>query len=170
MGDLDRAIADFSEAVRLDPMLAAAWMNRGLAYEGKGEDARGRAADFDQTGHGLRLAISMRGTRAVGRARSAGVQLQQAVADCNEALKLSPDNADATDSRGFVHLKLGDFDHAIEDYDAALQINSQLASSLYGRGIARGRKGDADGAKADIAAARALRGSIADEFASYGIK
>src|SRR5437588_5235019 len=38
--DLDRAIADFSEAIRLDPKDAATYNGRGLAYEAKGETDR----------------------------------------------------------------------------------------------------------------------------------
>ncbi len=36
-GDFDRAIANYSEAIRLDPKLAAAYNNRGNAYKNKGD-------------------------------------------------------------------------------------------------------------------------------------
>src|ERR1700730_10781316 len=36
-GDLDRAIADYSEALRLDPKDAFAYTNRGSAYYAKGD-------------------------------------------------------------------------------------------------------------------------------------
>ena len=36
-GDLDRAIADYSEAIRLDPKSALAFNNRGFAYFSKGD-------------------------------------------------------------------------------------------------------------------------------------
>jgi tetratricopeptide (TPR) repeat protein len=36
-GDLDRAIADHSEAIRLNPKLSNAYYNRGNAYRNKGE-------------------------------------------------------------------------------------------------------------------------------------
>src|SRR5690242_15224276 len=39
-GDLERAIADYDEAIRLDPGDASAFVNRGLAYAAK--------RDFDQ--------------------------------------------------------------------------------------------------------------------------
>jgi hypothetical protein len=34
------------------------------------------------------------------------------VSDCNESLRLNPGSANALDSRGFAHLKLGDLDHS----------------------------------------------------------
>ena len=36
-GNYDQAIKDYSEAIRLDPGLAPAWNNRGLAYDNKGD-------------------------------------------------------------------------------------------------------------------------------------
>ena len=36
-GDMDRAIADLTEAIRLDPKYANAYDNRGLAYRDKGD-------------------------------------------------------------------------------------------------------------------------------------
>ena len=44
-GDHDRAIADFGEALRLDPDDARAYANRGAIYEKKGDLERARA-DF----------------------------------------------------------------------------------------------------------------------------
>ena len=46
-GDHGRAIADFSQAIKLDPRHACAYMGRGLALLGKGESARARA-DLDE--------------------------------------------------------------------------------------------------------------------------
>ncbi len=36
-GDLDRAIADFTEAIRLKPDMAVAYFNRGHAYKENGD-------------------------------------------------------------------------------------------------------------------------------------
>ena len=99
-----------------------------------------------------------------------GQKLQQALADCNESLRLAPDNSDTIDSRAFVYLKIGDVDKALADYNTALRLNPKLISSLYGRGVAKMRKGDTAGANADIAAAKAQRPTIAEEFAVYGVQ
>ena len=96
-------------------------------------------------------------------------QLQAALSDCNEALRLRPDFANALDSRGFVHLKSGRYDEAIVDYDAALRLDPKKLASLYGRGMAKRRKQDIAGGNADIAAARALKPEISMDFARYGV-
>jgi len=46
-GDLDRAIADFTAAIRLQPRYAIAYASRGSAYEAKGECDRA-AADYSE--------------------------------------------------------------------------------------------------------------------------
>jgi tetratricopeptide (TPR) repeat protein len=85
-----------------------------------------------------------------------GQELDEALRDCNAALRLSPQSANILDSRGLVNLRRKQFDKAIADYDEALKINPKIAWSLYGRGIAELRKGMDAKAEADIAAAKAL--------------
>jgi tetratricopeptide (TPR) repeat protein len=94
--------------------------------------------------------------------------LKQALADCNEALRLMPDNATTLDSRAFVFLKMMLFDAAVSDYDRALRLKPNLAFALYGRGLARVKNGDPAG-EADITAAKAIQPDIAEEYRRYGI-
>jgi tetratricopeptide (TPR) repeat protein len=100
----------------------------------------------------------------------AGRELQEAISDCNQVLKLKPDLADALDSRGLIYLKMGQADAAIRDYDAALKLDPKLATALYGRAVARNKKGDRNGANADLNAARGLRATIGDEMNRYGVR
>ena len=98
-----------------------------------------------------------------------GQQLDQALSDCNAALKMKPNTAAFLDSRGLVHLRRNDYDKAIADYDAALRLQPKIAWSLYGRGLAKSRKGMSAESQADIAAATALEPKIAERAASFGI-
>jgi tetratricopeptide (TPR) repeat protein len=97
-----------------------------------------------------------------------GQQLQQGLADCNESLRIRPNDAPTLDSRGFAYLKLNRLDDAIVDFSTALEINSKLVNSLYGRGLAKLRKADRSG-EADIADAKAIQANIAEQFKKYGI-
>jgi tetratricopeptide (TPR) repeat protein len=96
-------------------------------------------------------------------------ELQAALADCNEALRLKPDVAATLDSRGLTYLKMGQWDSALDDYSSALRLDSKLASSLYGRGLAKRKKGDTTG-NADIAAAKAIEANIVGDFVRYGVQ
>jgi len=107
-------------------------------------------------------------TRAVGIWRSP-TATQGALADCNESLRLRPDDADTLNSRGLVQLKLGAYERAIADYSAAIAQNATDAGSFYCRGVAKLKSGDTDGGNADIAASKVLRPDIASVYARYGV-
>jgi tetratricopeptide (TPR) repeat protein len=99
----------------------------------------------------------------------AGRDFDKALKDCDGALRITPKNPDVLNSRGLVHLRLGDLDKAIADYDAALSAQPKIAWSLYGRGVARLRKGLTAEGQADIAAATALRPRLPEEAKAHGI-
>jgi tetratricopeptide (TPR) repeat protein len=165
--DTDKALADYNAAIKTSPDSIYAYNNRGAVFQRKGDFARA-AADYGEVTRLQPNNIDAWSARCWVRAISPG-QTQQALSDCNAALKIKPDAADVLDTRGFVYLKLGQSDNAIKDYDAALKLDPKLAGSLYGRGLAKTRKGDRNGAT-DLAAAKAIKSDIAEEFARYGLK
>ena len=96
-------------------------------------------------------------------------ELQAALADCNEAIRLKPNVAATLDSRGLTYLKLGQWELAIADFNSALRLDAKLSSSLYGRGLAKLKLGNTAGSRADIAAAKTIDQNIVEEFARYGL-
>ena len=162
--DYDRAIADYDQAIRISPNLARAYNSRGNVYSSKGEFERA-VADFDQV---IRLEPSALAYAGRCLSRATIGQAQEALADCNEAVKLQPNNPQPWGTRAFVYFKLGQLDNAIADYNAALRIDPKRAQSLYGRGMAKQRKGDVGGGNADIAAATTLRSDVAELFTRLG--
>ncbi|HYC73619.1 tetratricopeptide repeat protein [Brevundimonas sp.] len=97
----------------------------------------------------------------------AGVDLEQALKDCDAALALRPEVAGFMDSRGLVLLHLGRPAEALEVYDRALELEPRQAASLYGRGLAKQALGRAAEAAADKAAAVRLSARIAEDFETY---
>ena len=95
--------------------------------------------------------------------------LDAAIADCNHALDILPDEPNALDDRGLVRFRQGRWDDAIADYNAALSHNPRMASSLFMRGVIELRKGDAAKGNADIQNAEAIYPRIGQQFAVYGI-
>ena len=116
-----------------------------------------------------RRSSSTRITPSPSTTRAIVNRLQEAVADCNEALRLRPGDGDALGNRGLAYLKLRELDRALADFDAALQANPKDASALYGRGMAKRLNGDKIGTDADIAAAQQIRPDIAADFERYGV-
>src|SRR5262249_42520797 len=108
----------------------------------------------------------------VGRCRARailGEELDKALDDCNRAVKARSDEPYFRDSRGLVHLRLGNFDKSIADYNAALSSDSANAWALYGRGLAKLRKGKTAEGQADIDAAKALEPDIVEDATTLGL-
>jgi len=95
-------------------------------------------------------------------------QLTQALADCDQALKLKPNDIASLEARGFTYRKMRAFNRSIADYDAVLQIDPKRASALFGRGVAKTDNGDRSG-YADIKQAKDMQTGVAQEFGRYGI-
>ena len=54
--------------------------------------------------------------------------VQDALADCNEAIRLGPPSAAKFSSRGLAYLKLSQWELAVADFNAALQLNSEIGT------------------------------------------
>ena len=166
-GDADRAIADFSEAIRLDPKRADAYLNRALAYRIKNDVDRAMP-DYNDT---IRLdpkhptAYIARGT-----AHNMKGDYDRAIADYNQAMQLGNKYTPVISAvRGDAYFAKKDFDRAIADYDAALKDNPKNAWTLFARGVAKKKTGN-PGGDADIAAAKTIQADIAESAARRGIK
>jgi lipoprotein NlpI len=119
-GELDRAIADFNEAVRLDPEFALAYNNRGLAYRDKGEFDRA-IADFNEA---IRLepkfavAFNSRGFTYDRKG-----ERDRAIADYTEAIRLDPKFAVAFRNRGRAYLYAGTLPKAFADFSQSSELD-----------------------------------------------
>ncbi len=89
-----------------------------------------------------------------------GIELDQALKDCNDAIDADAKNAAYLDSRGWVHLRLGRYQKALSDFDRSLDLRPGVAWTLYGRGLARTWLGDGAQAEADLAASRKAQADI----------
>jgi tetratricopeptide (TPR) repeat protein len=161
------AISDLTESLKRKPDDAEALENQALAFAALGDYVHA-LGDYDKA---VELQPNLaRLYRERCMLRVAGNHgLDDALEDCNKALALTPDEANALDARGFVQFRSGNYAAAIADCTAALARNPQLASSLYVRGLAKLKSNDVTGGNADIASAKALDPSIADTYTAYGV-
>jgi tetratricopeptide (TPR) repeat protein len=118
--DYDLAVAEFTEAVRLNPNDAAAYAGRGSAYAAKG-DNDAAIADANQS---LRLDPN-NAVAYYARARAYGQKgdYDRAIADNTQAIRINPDFANAYFCRGIAYHNKGDYDRAIADYEQTLKID-----------------------------------------------
>jgi tetratricopeptide (TPR) repeat protein len=109
---------------------------------------------------GLRLNAEAFNNR--GTARRDKGDLNGALADFTEALRLKPDYAEAFNNRGTARRDKGDFDGALADFTEALRLKPDYAEAFNNRGTARRDKGDFDGALADFTEALRLKPDYAE--------
>jgi tetratricopeptide (TPR) repeat protein len=151
IGQTDRAIDDFTAAIRLNPDHSDRYIHRGLAWAKKREFNRA-IADFSvaiqRDPGGAFLALNDRGNayEAVG-------EYDRAIEDYERAIQLDPSYAPAYYNRAGVYYAKLDFDRAIEDYSEAIELRPDSAQAYNNRGVAYRAKGAVDKAIADFDAA-----------------
>ncbi len=161
------AVADLTEAIKLNPDSARAYTLRQRTYE-SARQWDNAIRDSDQLGKMLPENIGALNGRCWTRAE-ADRDLDRALDYCDEALKLQPKAAPIIDSRAFVRFRMGQFDKAIADEDEAIRLAPTAAAYFYVRGLAKRRLGDTAAGDADIAAAKAISPKIADSYADIGV-
>jgi tetratricopeptide (TPR) repeat protein/predicted aspartyl protease len=168
--DKTGAIADLDAADHAAAPQANVRLPLGREYEGAGELPPAiKQYDLWIDAHGEDIDLASAYTSRCGARALMGQELDQALADCNKALRRRSDYSNALTDRGLVYLRLGKSDRAISDYSAALKQQPKNAWALYGRGLAETQLKKTADAEADINAATALAPHIREEFTKRGI-
>jgi tetratricopeptide (TPR) repeat protein len=191
--DLDRAIEDFDEAIRLDSANADAFVSRGQAWLAKNNYDQA-IQDYD---HAIRLdpskapiveekrRIAWSRKAEVDRARSARSndsiasfnsgrswlakkELDRALQEFNEAIRLNPAFGSAYGQRGIVWAQKRDYDRAIADYSEAIRLIPNEAWNYFNRGLAWSRKREFDNAIQDFDTALRINPTNAKAFVNRG--
>jgi clan AA aspartic protease (TIGR02281 family) len=149
--DYDGAIADYNEAIRLDPNQALtyhtlAYVNRARMYSDK-KDYDRAIADYSEAiklDPKLATAFNLRGLAYLNKR-----DLDSAVANFNEAIKLNPNFVAAYNNRGLTYARRNDFDLAFAEYSEAIRRDPNTAFAYNNRGLVYARRYDYANAIAD---------------------
>ncbi len=141
--DYDKAIEQWREAIRLDPSLARAHLDLGIALRGKGQLAEAIPL--------LREAVRLdpkNGTAYadLGDALQEQNDLDGALAAYQAALALVPKSAPVRNNLGYVFVKKGNLDGAIAEWREAARIDPKYPPAHINLGEALENKGDKQGA------------------------
>lgn len=139
-GEIELALADFSQAAQLNPKDAYAYLERAAVYVRK-RDADSAIADYGQV-----LALHPDNADAyIGRGFAYDLKGEpdRAIADCNRAIEISPERGVGAGlmCRGRAHISKGDLELASADFNQAIQVNAKDPRPYQGRtgiGLARG--------------------------------
>ncbi len=129
-GELDKALADYSSAIRLDAKNAEAHHNRA--------DVRLRMGDLDNAivDYGQAIALNPSFSSAHngrGNALRESGQIDRAIADYDQAIKLDQRSAFPHNGRGNALRDKGDVAGAIEAYDRAIGLDPKYVTAIVGR-------------------------------------
>jgi tetratricopeptide (TPR) repeat protein len=138
LGDLEHALADYSEKVRLQPEAADGYGWRGSVYLDQEDYARA----LDDYSQAIRLAAGDVDLPAWFQDRATARHLlgdhQGAITDYTAALEAGGENAGVFLLRGYVHFDLKDYASAVADYTQAINLAPDEASNWNDRCWARG--------------------------------
>lgn len=165
--EMDLAKADFDAAAKLDRKLM---VSIGSVYSDLGDYPEAIAeldAWLSDLPSGANGAFGFN-NRCWARA-AWNHDLDKALADCDQALKLQPHNLSFLDSRAMTYLRLGRFDEAIRAYDSILRQQPKEAWPLYCRGIAKLKAGKIAEGHADMTAATGISPGVAERARRYGL-
>jgi tetratricopeptide (TPR) repeat protein len=161
----DQALANYSQALEIDPQSAYAYAGRAKTYNdlGKYEQA---IADFNRAIEIDPKVADSYNNR--GYAYHNVGKYQQAIADFNQALALEPNYIYAYNNRGNTYNQLGQYEQAIADFNRAIKIDPQDASAYNNRGNAYNNWGKYQQAIADYNKAISLSPQFAEAYNNRG--
>ena len=112
----EKAIVDFSHAIKLNPKYKEAYLARALSYLTKGIGIDMESPEFDQTN-------------------------KKALADLNRVILLDSNNSQAYKERALIRLHFEEFDLSIADYTKAIMLSPNQYKLYEARGSAYYWKG-----------------------------
>jgi tetratricopeptide (TPR) repeat protein len=138
-GQTDKAMEDYSAAIKADPKSSLAFLGRGVLLAVRKRAYDRAVEDFDKV-----LVIEPDNVEAlVSRGDAFGQlgDLGRAMADLNRAVALAPDKPTALVARGQIESRRGNLAGAARDYEAALKIDPRYATALVNLAAVRAMQG-----------------------------
>jgi serine/threonine-protein kinase len=162
--DYNKAIADFTDAIKLDSGFIQAYENRGVAKFYM-HNNRGAAEDYT-----LALKINPNDYNTLGRrgwARFFMLDYEGAVEDLTRAIKGSNDRAKFYNVRGEARFHLNDYKGALSDFNQVIKSWSSgrynRSKAFYLKGLVEIERGEKDTGCADLSKALKLGYSDASD-------
>ena len=160
-GDLDRAMADCEQAIKLDPLYAPDYTLCAVVYYTR-KDYDDAIAEYNQA-----TKVDPKYARAYsgrGQAYYAKKDYDRAIAEYDQGIALDPKFIGCYALRGDAYEAKGDHGHAIADYTEAIALAPNYAHAYNNRGNTYFNNKDYDHAIADYTKAIALDAKNSDAY------
>ena len=138
-GQTDKAMEDYSAAIKADPKSSLAFLGRGVLLAVRKRAYDRAIEDFDKV-----LVIEPDNVEAlVSRGDAFGQlgDLGRAMADLNRAVALAPDKPTVLVARGQIESRRGNLAGAARDYEAALKTDPRYTAALINLAAVRAMQG-----------------------------
>jgi tetratricopeptide (TPR) repeat protein len=120
IGQKERAVADYTEVIRLEPDDMRAYFARGEIYQSRGDHDLA-IADFSEFVR--REPTAFGGFHARGNSYREKGDLDRAIADYSEVIRMLPHLSSAYHDRGVAYRMKGDREHAITDFRQVVRLS-----------------------------------------------
>lgn len=167
INDIDRAITDFGLSSVYNTKYPYAFLNKGNAYDDKGE------YKLAIENYNTAIALDKEFAQAYnGRAncRSKLKNFKDAILDYTKAVTLDPEYAVAYYNRGITYKHLKNLEASIADYNKSIELNPKFAHAYNGRGNVKSILGDATSAGKDFESAAKNDKNFASYYKTLGTK
>jgi tetratricopeptide (TPR) repeat protein len=147
LGQWDKAIADYSKAIGINPEYTDGYYDLGVAYGNLGQWDReiacqSKAIEIDPN--------YMKAYYGRGSAYGNLGQLDKTIADYSKAIGIYPKYTEAYNNRGLTYATLGQMEKAINDFSSVIRFDPNNARAYSNRGIAYAKLGQLEQAIADF--------------------
>ncbi len=142
--EYDKAIAQYSEAIQLDPKVGKYYYARGLCYVAKGEKDKA-VADFNRVIHLDPNSLESRDAyNCMGNVYCEQKDYQKALADYDAAIRLDGKDPHGFYNRGCCYGEMGDIAKSIPDFTEAIRLDPNYTDAYLARGISYSQEGEID--------------------------
>jgi tetratricopeptide (TPR) repeat protein len=178
-GDFNRALVDYTAAIRINAKNALAYNNRGMLWRERGDLDRA-IADFTaaiaidplprtdeahaQRGNAItaKRDVNIYENRALALLEKS--DFDGAIADFDRAIDLDPKAADSFNGRGAAWRAKGELERAKSDFSYAIKLDRANIGAYYNRGLVEVADGELDAAVADFTATLRLDQDFVDGY------
>ncbi len=166
VGKWEKALADYTKALQINPEYITALNDRGVAY-----------AHFNQWGNAITdyskaIKLNPKFTNAyANRCAAFGSigQFDNALNDITKAIDLSPDDFTAYSNRGNIYSELKQTEKAIADFNTCIKLNPNFSDAYSNRGNAYSELNLLEKAIADYSKAIEIKPDFANAYSNRGV-